>query len=324
MSEQILLSIIIPCWNGEKFLGSVLNLLVEQDLKNIEVLVVNDGSTDNTLKIAAKFAEENSNIKVFSLEKNGGVSAARNLGIKNSQGKYLLFLDADDALPNGTLDYYRSLLANQTADTFVFGYENNLNGNIKKVKTLKSDGIILDKISFLKTYFMKIKVCMCNIVFNKELLIRNTLRYTEGLKWGEDVEFYEKAFALSQTIYYASKITFTRIYRENSASQAGKISKATILENNFVRNLNNLDAIADKYTKIRKEANYRIICRYLWFLTDYLQEEKNIPETTQKLLDYKKLLYRPVAFVFPRTIVIWALRITPFKLMFRLLGKTNP
>jgi UDP-glucose:(glucosyl)LPS beta-1,3-glucosyltransferase len=318
----MLLSIIIPCWNGEKFIGNILSLLIEQGLENIEVLVVNDGSTDDTLKIATEYVQKNSNIRVFSLEKNSGVSVARNKGIEKSQGKYLLFLDADDALPNETLDYYREVLSNKQYDTFVFGYENNLNGNIKAVKTLKSNGIEYDAVSFLKAYFRCYIYChICSIIFRKEFLFEYSLQYTEGVKQGEDVEFYEKAFAFSSKIYYTNKITFTRIWRSNSASQAGKISKAIIFDDNFLRNLKNVDMIADKYPEIHKEANYRIVCRYLWFISDYLREKKNVPEATQKLLQYKKLLYRPIAFVFPRTIFIWLLRFLPLKLLFNILGK---
>ncbi|MCL2689226.1 MAG: glycosyltransferase family 2 protein [Chitinispirillia bacterium] len=322
MIAKTVFSIIIPCWNGENFLGNILEILLKQGLKSIEVLVVSDGSTDNTEKIAQKYIHRNSNIKLISLNKNSGVSVARNKGLDNAVGEYVLFLDADDVLPNGTLDFYRILLSTKQYDTLVFGYEDSLNERITSKKTLKSHGTEYLAVQFLKTYFSaKIYCCICCIVFRRAFLLKESMRFAEGVKWGEDVQFYEKAFMLSEKIYYTSKITFTRIRRNNSATQAGKINKATKLECDFIRNLQNTSAIVDRYPEVNKEVNYRVACRYLYYLIGYLQEAKNISEVTKKLLQYKELLYRPIVFVFPRTLVIWALRYVPFKLLFWLFGK---
>lgn len=96
------LSIIIPVYNVEKYIANCLNSIVSQDIKNYEIICVDDGSKDNSGVICDDFAKKYNHIKVFH-EQNKGVSAARNLGIVNARGKYLLFIDSDDALFPNTL-----------------------------------------------------------------------------------------------------------------------------------------------------------------------------------------------------------------------------
>ena len=92
--ENIKFSIIIPAYNGEKFIGECLDSIFSQTYKNLEVIVVNDCSTDNTLKVLEGYQQ----IKVFSTPVNSRQGAARNIGLDNCTGDYVLFIDADDAL----------------------------------------------------------------------------------------------------------------------------------------------------------------------------------------------------------------------------------
>ena len=90
-----LISVIIPAYNAEKYMDRCLNSIVKQSYNNLQIIVVNDGSTDNTKKILEKFAEADNRIVVIN-QKNGGVSQARNNGIYIAKGKYMCFVDSDD------------------------------------------------------------------------------------------------------------------------------------------------------------------------------------------------------------------------------------
>ena len=90
-----LVSVIIPVYNVEKYLRRCLNSVIDQEYKNIEIILVNDGSTDNSLEIAISYKEKDKRIKVFSQE-NQGLSAARNMGLDKSHGEYITFIDSDD------------------------------------------------------------------------------------------------------------------------------------------------------------------------------------------------------------------------------------
>ena len=101
MSEQYdLISIIVPVYNVKNYLEQCLNSLANQTYKNIEVLLVNDGSTDGSDKICEKYSLKDSRFKKFD-KPNSGPADARNLGIKNSHGKYIAFVDSDDYVDHG-------------------------------------------------------------------------------------------------------------------------------------------------------------------------------------------------------------------------------
>ena len=96
-----ILSIIIPCYNSGKFIGSTVEMLLRQDLSGCELILVNDGSTDDTLLILQKYESAENNIFVID-QPNRGVSAARNTGMLAAHGRYIYFLDSDDTLTDGT------------------------------------------------------------------------------------------------------------------------------------------------------------------------------------------------------------------------------
>ena len=90
-----MISVIVPVYNTQKYIVRCLECLTKQTLKDIEVIMIDDGSTDESGEICDKYAGKYNNFKVFH-KQNGGVSTARNLGIKNVSGKYIFFLDSDD------------------------------------------------------------------------------------------------------------------------------------------------------------------------------------------------------------------------------------
>lgn len=124
--KQILISIIIPLHNGEdtiiRAVKSVINSRLYGDL--IEIIIVENGSTDQSFKISQKLATENSNIRVLKSDK--GTSFARNVGIEKSKGKWLIFLDADDYLFESDLDVIVENLITNNTDLCVYNYEKGL------------------------------------------------------------------------------------------------------------------------------------------------------------------------------------------------------
>ncbi|UJP64170.1 glycosyltransferase family 2 protein [Mongoliitalea daihaiensis] len=109
MSEKVIFSIIIPCYNQSHFLEDVLNSILDQEYENFEVLIINDGSTDNTKEIATGYSKKDPHVKLFN-QKNQGLSAARNTGLKNASGKFIVFLDADDWLERDFFETYSNAI----------------------------------------------------------------------------------------------------------------------------------------------------------------------------------------------------------------------
>ncbi len=116
-----MISVIIPMYNTQNFIGKLLNCLKNQTYKNLEIIVVNDGSTDNSLKIVGEFSREDKRIKLISTA-NGGVSKARNIGIANATGKYITFLDSDDYVEPDTYEKVIKKLIEVGTDAIRFNY----------------------------------------------------------------------------------------------------------------------------------------------------------------------------------------------------------
>lgn len=138
MLIMLKVSIVIPCYNSAKFLGATLDMLISQGLHDCEVIVVNDGSGDDTSCIAHQYAKKRREIKVIDKE-NEGVSVARNIGMSTASGKYIYFLDSDDSLASGTLDFFRKTLEeNDGKEFFAFGYYTSRNGKFLKNYSFKN------------------------------------------------------------------------------------------------------------------------------------------------------------------------------------------
>ena len=127
-------SIIIPVYNVEKYLKKCLDSVVNQTLKDIEIIVVNDGSPDNSQKIIDEYAKKYSQIASYTKE-NGGLSDARNYGIKKSKGKYLAFIDSDDFIDHDMIKKMYNKAVKENLDIVVCNsvevYENGLKREIK-------------------------------------------------------------------------------------------------------------------------------------------------------------------------------------------------
>lgn len=111
-----LISIIVPVYNTERYLSECLNSIIKQTYQNIEIIIVDDASTDNSCRIIAEFQRQDNRIKCFRHEKNGGISIARNTGLKHSTGAYIAWCDSDDVLHPQFIEYLYSILIKEDAD----------------------------------------------------------------------------------------------------------------------------------------------------------------------------------------------------------------
>ena len=137
--EKCRFSIIVPVYNVETYLGSCVNSLMNQDYDNYEILLINDGSTDESGRICDYFSSICSKIKVFHC-KNKGVSAARNYGVSQAQGEYLIFVDSDDRVESDLCSHIDAVLK-KTGDVDVVAYNGWEENQMDKTgKTIKETG----------------------------------------------------------------------------------------------------------------------------------------------------------------------------------------
>lgn len=222
MTENPKLSIIIPAYQAEKFISNTISKTnTIHDL--IEIVVVDDGSKDNTLKICKELQKSHSNLKVFS-QPNKGVSAARNLGIKHAQGEWIFFCDADDWIdaPNMGIILNRIGKAKDTIYLMAMNF----------VKP-QPEGVVLhpvpNEVSFTPKEFLNslsFQGSSCNYLFPADLIHKNNITFPEGILNTEDQNFNIKCICCSKEVYSINLPIYNYNHlNESSASHSNKSFK---------------------------------------------------------------------------------------------------
>ena len=198
MSPKV--SIIIPVYNSDRYLRECLDSVINQTLKDIEIICVNDGSTDNSLSILEEYAQKDARIKIINQE-NKGVATARNVGLKNSQGKYITFVDDDDFLDCDAYEKAIQYINNADLVHFgikVFGDSNyaQRDGDDNYYK-IKYKGVT----KLNRKVILRSDVSACNKIYKKSIIEQYDINFPDGLNY-EDAEFYFKYVSCSKTAYY--------------------------------------------------------------------------------------------------------------------------
>lgn len=235
------ISIIVPVFNVEKYLSKCIESLVKQTYKNIEILLINDGSQDNSLNICKEWEKKDGRIKVFS-QRNQGLSEARNTGIKNAKGNYICFVDSDDLVLSDFIEILYYLIKKYGCEiaqvNFIEKTDDEIEKKINIEKQIFNEKILRsrDMIKGLTTNDHKKNVIVCNKIYKKELF--ENLSFKNG-KIYEDEFFTWKVFMKCKKIAVSDKILYVYRIRKNSIMnlQRKKIS---------IKNLDYLEALEER------------------------------------------------------------------------------
>lgn len=239
---MILISIILPVYNCSLYLENCVSSVINQTYKDFELIIVDDGSTDGSSKICDKLAQIDDRIRVFHIP-NGGVSAARNYGIKRANGEYIGFIDSDDAYDISMLEILTEYLTDEKLDVIQCGYQ------IMYSNDLRQDDYCIDfdyKKSFDYVYDLfyprkKISNSIWNKLFKKSCL--SGIFFDENIRIGEDFKFVFEVLENCSNVKLISKPLYKYFLREGSAMQS--IFSTKFLDD-FVVN----DWLLNKYKKI--------------------------------------------------------------------------
>lgn len=220
-----LVSVIIPIYNTEKFLSKCINSVLAQTLKDIEVLLIDDGSTDGSGKICDEYVRKDKRIHAIHIP-NQGVSHARNKGLEAAKGKYIYFMDSDDWIETDMISTLYQLIQTNKADLSTCGYliededENilyKING--KSTYTLdKWDAIH----SLFHDKYYKYKGNLWDKLYNKEIIERNKLRFNEQIYYNEDRLFIFQYLSFCQYVIYTTIPYYHYIMRSSSAMNSSQ------------------------------------------------------------------------------------------------------
>lgn len=222
MNESVKVSIIVPIYNVEKYIGKCILSIIEQTYKNIEIILVDDGSLDDSGNIADEYATRDNRIKVLH-KTNAGVSAARNSGLDAATGDFVCFSDGDDyVMPNYVehllklcLTYHADVA--YTVDMYTTFHNEHIANNQVKVITPE------DATENILCY--KVPIGVYSKLFNREFLVKNNIRFLEDVYIGEGFNFNTACFQRANKVVMSNeRIYFYR--RDNEASAMTKFKAA--------------------------------------------------------------------------------------------------
>ena len=292
---MIKISVVMPVYNKEMYLDKTLQCILNQSYKNFEVIIVNDGSTDNTKKICDEYAKKDSRISVYHIE-NGGVSNARNTGLKYVTGEYIQFIDADDCINEDVFKTYIEILEKEKYDIIFTSYNKvDHEDKILKVVDLEYRGLKYKK-DILEN-FVKKQVdtgyygCVSNKLIKFEIINKNSIYFDKKIVLAEDLDFYIDIYRYSNKYYFLELKSF------NYLQDAANSSKLVYFNLDYYIQL----LIILKIKKFINDFGYYIgenkmildskILDYVYFTVFYTDLDKdNIKHKVQKIYKEKDIL----------------------------------
>lgn len=270
-----MLSIIIPVYNVEKYLCQCLDSIVNQTYKDLEIIIVNDGSTDNSLSIIKEYAALDNRIKLVDKE-NGGLVSAYTMGFKYATGEYITFVDSDDWCE---LDMYSQMMpkfSEYNIDLVICAYDRVREGESNKVDLGISEGLYSDKEKFYYRINQKfISAARWNKILKKTLLTEIINNLDKTVNFSEDTMLTIPYMQKAGKYYYLDSVLYH--YRVVNNSISFRFNKNAILDvtkvNNTIRSFN-FDYNDDLLNQHIMELYTRLLANII-SLSDLSEREKN-------------------------------------------------
>lgn len=303
---KIKVSIIIPVYNTEKYLKRCIESVIKQSLKEIEIIIINDGSPDKSQKIIDKYKAIDSRIKSF-YKQNGGVASARNKGLIEAKGEYILQIDSDDWIKEECImDMYKKakeLNLDILISDYILDYEN---GNEKYVKDLEiQENKIINTNEYIKLFFeSKITPAIWNKLYKREIYMKNNILYPEHVSLGEDLATTPLVALVSERIGKINKAYLHYVQNNKSIMNSNPMKKIFELVEAFnilEKNINNKNLMKKKWihlSEIIYHPNYNLREENVLKGWDYYIElSKKVQKENMPNLKFK--IYLKILNLFP-------------------------
>lgn len=212
-----MISIIMPAFNAEKYIGQSIESVLNQTDENWELIIIDDCSSDNTYEIINDFSKRDPRIKILRNKHNSGPSKSRNKGIEASQGEYLAFLDCDDTIAPEFVQLLLFTLSKFEVDIVYFQF-NDINIETQESRSIRNTipkNILLNSQQALELFLSQEPDVnsMCNKIFKKSLISKQKIRINEARFHGEDMEFVMKVFENLNSLVCIDKFLYNYIHQ---------------------------------------------------------------------------------------------------------------
>ena len=285
-----MISIIVPVFNVEKYLCKCIESILRQSFKNWELILIDDGSTDESGRICDEYSKKDNRVKVIHQD-NKGVSASRNIGLINSKGEYICFIDSDDYVEDDYLMKMIKIILSEDVDFVCCGVKNVKNSDI--IIQSIADNSIINK-AIIENHFFKnniIKDLMYapwNKLYKKKLL--EEINFNENFSIGEDILFVYEYLQKCRNGYFLKDALYNYVYRADSAMNKDKLKRQSEYLKAAQYILNKCqDTECENDCKIW---NYYHILNYVYSCNKLKINVENYKEYKKFLKDNKKLIFK--------------------------------
>ncbi|MFR0496450.1 glycosyltransferase family 2 protein [Limosilactobacillus reuteri subsp. suis] len=293
-----LISIIVPIYNSEEYLRTCLNSLINQKYSNIEILLVDNGSTDRSMDICREYQHQDKRIKIYQ-KTNGYQGAARNLGILKSNGEYIMFVDSDDYVSSDFCACALKITNNRKSDITIFDYSlinKNKKTSIKHIFDTRTGDV--SKEVAIKSLIHE--SFLWNKIFKKDLF--NGITFPENRKF-EDVSTIYKLMYRAEKITYEPKPLYFYVERLNST-----VHDYRIMDDVFISWLGLYSFIAMKYPSIYKSQDVQVTLTEVALFYFSKSTRKNIELTTKAIEILQKNTLVPPSLGYQSKILLFLIR----------------
>ena len=291
-----MISVVIPIYNAEKYLDRSIGSVMKQTYTDLEIICVNDGSTDKTPEILQEFQKRDKRIKIIN-KSNAGVSAARNDGIKASTGDYICFLDADDEIEITAIESLYNKLIEKKVDVVRGNYllhnSERKNTHIQSIDNIKFDKKQIREIVIPQIIDGTISCFVGLLLIKKEKIDLNKL-FDEKIAIMEDKIFYINLLLNVENIYTSSIITYNYHMNDNSKERFRKYNKKNLEQSIEVYNKVKQILVSEKIYSdgVKRDlatTHLKIVMIYLMAL--YKEEVKNeaVEKEIQRVYKFKEI-----------------------------------
>ena len=251
------ITVIVPVYNTEKYLYRCIDSILAQTFTNFELLLIDDGSNDASGQICDEYTTKDNRVRVFH-KKNGGVSSARNLGLDNAIGKYIMFVDSDDYMMPGMLEVMLSALESKKADLVVCGTMETGGGYWRPVADVDYSINQLND-HFVTLLHTELLPPPWNKILKKKII--GNIRFSEDISFGEDLLFNIQYLKKCETISFIKEAPFYH-EKENENSLVVKFNRNRLLD------IEKVWVVVERFSE-DKEGLYS---KYLRDLTVYVRQ----------------------------------------------------
>ena len=281
-NEKNLISIVVPIYNAETYLNQCIKSIIEQSYKNIEIILINDGSTDDSGIICDEYAQKDIRIKVIH-NKNQGVSISRNIGIQEARGEYISFVDADDFISKKYVEILYQLIIKDNAQISTVGNDEYYEG--KMIKTSKGIRKVLHSEEAIKMILKErdmTHVCWGKM-YKKELFDDEDIKFDSTMKIGEDLKIIIPIIEKCKKISIDTREKLYH-YRKNEKSITQQKGKKDLWIQEIELSKQIVEWTYKKYPKVTNSAIQRYVRVNITFLVKMIKEsKKNLMEEIKQV-----------------------------------------